>query len=92
MARYVLVHTPVIEQATQETLYMSLRAIAQASIPDTEWLASWLAVDSSKMFCLWEAPDEDSIRAALGEEIGQMAPIDAVYEAVTIEPSFFLPD
>ena len=89
MANYVLVHSPVVQEAGQEALYESLRAIATAAIPDTEWLASWLSVDGSKMFCLWEAPGEESIRAALGEENLAMAPIDAVYEAVAVDPDYF---
>jgi len=88
MAKYLVVHTPVAEEATQDTLFKAIQAVAMADVPDTEWLGSWLAVDASKMFCLWDAPDEDAIRAALGEVL-KTAPIEAMYEVVEIKPTDF---
>jgi hypothetical protein len=76
MARYVVIHTPVIEEASQDMLFRLMQAIAEAEVPDTEWLSSWMAVDGSKMFCLWEAPGVDAIRSALGgykaDQMGQV--------------------
>ncbi len=88
MAKYIVVHTPVAEEATQDTLFKAVQAVAMADAPDTEWLGSWLAVDASKMFCLWNAPDEDAIRAALGEVL-KIAPIEAIYEVVELNPKDF---
>ena len=89
MAKYVVIHTPVVEEATQDRLLEFMHAIAVANVPDTEWLASWIAVDSSKMFCIWEAPGEDAIRAALGEEGLKVSPIEAIYEVVDVNPANF---
>ncbi|MBC8447545.1 MAG: DUF4242 domain-containing protein [Chloroflexi bacterium] len=89
MAKYVVTHTPVVEEATQDRLIELLHAIAVTNVPDTAWLASWIAVDSSKMFCLWEAPGEDAIRTALGEEALKLNPIEALYEVVDVNPANF---
>lgn len=89
MARYFVVHTPVIEEATQERLYELLHAVTAANVPDTEWLASWVTVDARKMFCLWEAPGEAAIRAALGEGALKLNPIEVLYEVVDVNPTNF---
>ncbi|HUW09666.1 MAG TPA: nickel-binding protein [Anaerolineae bacterium] len=89
MAKYVVIHTPVIEEASQDMLFRLMQAIAEAEVPDTEWLSSWMAVDGSKMFCLWEAPGVDAIRSALGEEGLRVSPIDVAYEVVDIAPEYF---
>jgi hypothetical protein len=89
MAKYVLIHTPMVEKASQDALFRLMKTVSEADVPNTEWLSSWLAVDGSKMFCLWEAPDEDAIRAALAEEVLRVSPIDAVYEVVDIDPDYF---
>jgi len=89
MAKYVVTHSPIVQNASQEMLFKLLQEIAERDVPETEWISSWLAVDGSKMFCLWEAPGEDSIRAALGEQALQMNPIEALYEVVDVKPDYF---
>jgi hypothetical protein len=89
MAKHVVVHTPEVQDASQDRLFGLLQALAQRDVPDTQWLASWLAVDGSKLFCLWEAPGEDAILTALGEEALQMSPIDTIYEVVDVNPEYF---
>ena len=88
MAKYMVVHTPLIAEAEQAQLFDMLRSIAQAEIPDTEWVSSWLSVDSRRMFCLWEAPNEESIRAAIGDVL-EVSPIDSTYEVVLVDPDYF---
>ena len=88
MAKYIAVHTPLVQEASQNELFGMMRGVVQAQVPDTEWISSWLSVDSSKMFCLWEAPNEEMIREALGD-ILSISPIESVYEVVLIDPNFF---
>jgi hypothetical protein len=89
MPKYVVVHTPLVEDASQDMLFRMLRDIAERDVPETEWLNSWLSVDGSRMFCLWEAPGDDAIRAALGEEALGLSPIDKIYEVVDVNPEYF---
>jgi len=88
MAKYIAVHTPLVQEASQNELFGMMRGVVQAQVPDTEWISSWLSVDSSRMFCLWEAPNEEMIREALGD-ILNISPIESVYEVVHIDPDFF---
>ena len=89
MAKYIVIHTPAIQEASQDMLFKLLQMIGEADVPDTEWLSSWSAVDGSKFFCLWEAPGVDAIRAALGEEGLRVSPIDIAYEVVDVNPDYF---
>lgn len=63
--------------------------IAEADVPDTEWLSSWSAVDGNRFLCLWEAPNEDPICAALGEKGLSISPIDVAYEVIDVNPDIF---
>ncbi|MDH7485676.1 MAG: DUF4242 domain-containing protein [Anaerolineae bacterium] len=90
MAKYFVVHAPAVEELPQDRLHELMHAVAVANVPDTEWLASWVTVDARKMFCVWEAPGEAAIRAALGEEALKLNPIEALYEVVDVNPADFL--
>jgi len=60
------------------------RAVAvNATMPGVRWLHSNLAVDRSKFFCEYEAPDGDSVQeAARRAEI----PCDTVTEVTLVAP------
>ncbi len=53
-----------------------------------QWLSSWYAAYSNKMFCEWEADDEASIRANFTSEELAMAPIASVDEVVHLDPAW----
>ena len=60
------------------------RAIAvNATMPGVRWLHSNLAIDRSKFFCEYEAPDAESVR-----EAGRLAeiPCDIVTEVTVVAP------
>jgi hypothetical protein len=88
MAKYIVVHVPLMQKADQNELFGMMRSIAEAQVVDTEWISSWLSVDSSRMFCLWEAPNEESIREAIGDVLA-VSPIESVCEVVLVDPAYF---
>ena len=63
------------------------RAIAvNATMPGVRWLHSNLAIDRSKFFCEYEAPDAGSVReAARLAEI----PCDTVTEVTVVAPEHY---
>ncbi|MGH2734218.1 MAG: DUF4242 domain-containing protein [Actinomycetota bacterium] len=63
------------------------RAIAvNAQMSDVRWLHSQLAIDKSKFFCEYEAPDPETVaEAARRAEI----PCDLVTEVVEVAPEQF---
>ena len=89
MAQFILIHTRAIEEVAQDTTFKLFHALVKVQVPGTKWLGSWMAVDASRLFCLWEAPDEEHIHTALGPERLAMLPIQAAYEVVAIDPAFF---
>jgi hypothetical protein len=40
------------------------------------------------MFCEWEAPDEEAIRASIGERL-KLNPIETIYEVIAVDPNLF---
>lgn len=89
MAHYILAHTRTFEEISQETVFGMFQDMVRSPAPDATWLHSWMSVDASRLFCLWQAANEEAIRQALGPERLQMLPIEAVYEVVDIDPAFF---
>ena len=64
MARFMVVHkSPAM--VTQDELRKEAKAIVSALPNDVEWLRSWAAYESDRLFCEWEAPEEGALRAAL---------------------------
>jgi hypothetical protein len=87
MARFVVIHgTP--PQADQDQLIDSARRVVASLAPGTEWLNSWISVEGGKLFCEWEAPDADAIRASL-ELAKNLFPIEALYEVQWIDPQWY---
>jgi hypothetical protein len=89
MAHFILIHTRAIDEIAQETVFTMFRDLVRAKAPGATWLRSWMSVDATRLFCLWEAADEEHIRAALGPERLAMLPIQAAYEVVDVDPAFF---
>ncbi len=51
-----------------------------------EWIFSFLSADKRKTYCLYEAPDEDSIRKA-AERLG--IPADVITPVDRVDPGVF---
>jgi hypothetical protein len=63
------------------------RAIgANATLPGVRWLHSHLALDRSKFFCEYEAPDEAAVRESA--RLAQI-PCDTVTEVREVEPAAY---
>lgn len=86
MARFIIIHR-VPTQATQDQTIDAARQVVASLAPGVEWLNSWLSREA-KLFCEWEAPDADAIRAAL-ETVADLLPIEACYEVVRIDPQWY---
>jgi hypothetical protein len=86
MARFILVHR-IPAQATQDQTIDGARKVAASLAPEVEWLNSWLSREE-KLFCEWEAPDADAIRAAL-EAVADLLPIEECHEVVRIDPQWY---
>jgi len=87
MARFIAIHsTP--PQATQEELIEGATKVAASLAPGAQWLNSWAVPATDQLFCEWEAPDVDAIRASL-EPIKDLFPIVTVYEVEWIDPQWY---
>ena len=53
---------------------------------DVEWIFSFLSADKRKTYCLYEAPDEDSLRRA-AERLN--IPADMITPVDRIDPGIF---
>ena len=88
MARFIAVHrTP--EGGSQEQLTAAAKQILASLAPGAKWLNSWwVEGDVRKMFCEWEAEDEDAIRASLAP-VTDYFPTEAIYLVTWIDPDWF---
>ena len=57
---------------------------------DVEWVSSWYAAGSNRLYCLWEAPDPQAIRACFVEVELKKAPIREVDEVAHVDPAWLL--
>ncbi len=64
------------------------KRVATAKGSKAQWLSSWYAPHSNKLFCEWEADDEASIRVSFTAEELAMAPIVSVDEVVHVDPAW----
>lgn len=88
MPRFIVIHT-MPPQATQDQLIDCARRVAASLAPGAKWLNSWwVSGEVQKLFCEWEAPDADVVRASL-EPIQDVAPIESIYEAQWIDPQWY---
>jgi len=87
MPRYIVVHST--EGITdQEEAITGARKLARSLPPHTKWVNSWLALERAKMFCEWEAPDTDTLLAAM-EPVTGVTPVEAIYEVAHVDPAWY---
>lgn len=87
MARFIVIHdTP--EHGTQDELIREAKKITASLAPNTKWLNSWSAGKVAKLFCEWEAPDAEAVRASLKPVI-DLFPIEEIHEVIWINPEWY---
>lgn len=91
MARFMVVHTVNKLYETQEQWVQDWGAMRKRTVKGkgkAEWLSSWYAALSNKLFCEWEADVEASIRASFLAKDLDMAPIVSVDEVAHVDPTW----
>ncbi len=91
MPRFLVTHSVVKLYETQEQWVQdwgSLRKRSLQSRGNSQWLSSWYAAHSNKLFCEWEAADEAAIRASFTADELAMAPIVSVDEVAHVDPTW----
>jgi len=87
MARFTVVHG-IAPHITQDQIVEGSRGAIRELATGTEWLNSWVAAQADTVFCEWEAPDADAIRASL-ESTTDVLPIQAIYEVERLDPQWY---
>ena len=88
MARFIVIHNVAAEELSQDRMIALGKQVAARLKPGVEWLNSWYASEPDKLYCEWEAPDEDAIRAALGEAL-KVYPIEAIHSVIYVNPAWY---
>jgi hypothetical protein len=87
MARFIVVHSG-LEEVSQDEVFGFAKRVAASLPPGTEWRNSWVAGEASKLFCEWEAPNQEAIEATL-EAAGGLFPIETIYPVEWIDPEWY---
>jgi hypothetical protein len=87
MPRYMVVHSTAAI-TDQEEAVAGARKLVRSLPPGTKWLNSWMALQKAKMFCEWDAPDTDTLLAAM-EPVTESTPVEAIYEVAPVDPSWY---
>lgn len=87
MPRYIVVHSTT-GITDQEEAVAGVRKMSRSLPADTKWLNSWMALQKPKMFCEWEAPDTETLLAAL-EPVLESTPVEAIHEVAHVDPSWY---
>ena len=88
MARFVVIHNVIVEELSQDRMIDLAKQVAARLKPGMQLISSWYASEVDKLFCDWEAPDEEAIRAALGEAL-EVYPIETVHSVIHIDPGWY---
>jgi hypothetical protein len=88
MARFIVIHqTPA--GGTQEELIKAAKRLMASLAPGAEWLNSWwMPGEVGKLFCEWEAPDEDTIRTST-ESVQELFPIESIHLVTWVDPQWY---
>jgi hypothetical protein len=87
MARFIVVHSSP-EQVSQDEIFGFAKRVA-ASLPSgIEWRNSWASGAAGKLFCEWEAPDQEAIETTL-KAAGGLFPIETIYAVEWIDPEWY---
>lgn len=87
MAGFIVIHmTP--ETVTQDKIVEGGRKVVASQVRGARWLNSWVAGEAEKLFCEWEAPDANAVRASL-EPAKEIFPIEAIHEVQWVNPEWY---
>ena len=86
--KYMVIHqTP--GGATQEELIGAAKKLNQSLTGGAKWLNSWwMAGEVGKLFCEWEAPDEEAIYASI-EPVKDLFPIESIHLVTWLDPAWY---
>ncbi len=87
MTRFLVIHD-MPPQITQDQAIQGAKLVTASLAPGVEWLNSWWDAEADRLFCEWEAPDADSVRASL-EVASELLPIEAIHEVQKIDPQWY---
>jgi hypothetical protein len=87
MARFIVIHSAP-SNFTQDQVINGAKRVIASLAPETEWLNSWVVPEVEKLFCEWEAPDADAIRASL-EPIKDLFPVETIYAVEWMDPQWY---
>ncbi len=87
MAKFFVIHG-MSPQVTQDQAIDGARQVVASLASGTAWMNSWWAPEADKLFCEWEAPNSDAIRASL-EPAKDLLPVEAIYEVQQIRPEWY---
>jgi hypothetical protein len=89
MARFLVIHRVSSSEISQDELFKRARGVITSLPPETKWLNSWwVAGESPMLFCEWEAPDADVVRASVGQ-VEDVFPIQSLQEVEWIDPEWY---
>jgi len=88
MARFIVIHNMAAEEISQDQLVDLAKQVVARLKPGVEWVSSWYTSGANKLFCDWEAPDEETIRAALGEAL-KVYPIEVIHSVIYVNPAWY---
>jgi hypothetical protein len=77
---------------TQEAWLRDWEGLKRRSLdaPGVDWTSSWFAAGPSRLYCLWEAPDPQAIRACFVAEELKRAPIREIDEVAHVDPAWLV--
>lgn len=91
MARYVVertfpagLHIPINDEGAKTCL----RVVENNAEESVTWLTSYVSIDQSKTYCVYDGPSPEAIqRAAMANGL----PVDSVSEVRVLDPHFYAP-
>ncbi len=88
MARYLLTHHVKVNYMSQDDLIDDWGGLRRRCTAETQWRRSLYAAASERLYCEWEAPSPEAIRACFLPEELEMAPIERLEEVVFLDPAW----
>ena len=90
MPNYLVVHSIKRYPQSQDEWVEDWKGLRERSEnnPGCTWLSSFVDSEETLLYCLWDAEDEDCIKACFTPEEAEMAPIINIREIVLMDPSW----
>jgi hypothetical protein len=90
MPRFLVTHEVRRVYESQEAWVGDWEGLKRRSLAaiGVTWLSSWYSAEGQRLYCEWEGPDAQAIRACFGDETLDMAPITRIDEVVAFDPAW----